>query len=254
MRRRHAEVRGLAFAVSGFVQFERDAIRTRALCFVRLRAPPGIEPVPQRLLRILVENFQPIASIFHWDNELAAAAGWKGDRGCFHQFFGFREAGMPAALIVESPVVVPIFTKQADRHRSSGPEVAVAIHAQNLEFGPAAFARIIAGNNGRTPTSTAAGHTTRSMLRTTGRPPLSSRLTVARAVNGERVDATGDRSIWSFPLPCASSVCSRSSMRLFFSLSPESPNSNPGYLLESGFLFRSNAATPSNRLPAAGAP
>src|SRR2546427_13153364 len=44
------------------------------------------------------------------------------------------------------------------------------------------------GKNGRTPTSTAAGHTTRSMLRTTGRPPLSSRLTVARAVNGERFD------------------------------------------------------------------
>src|SRR2546422_9321203 len=145
MRRRHGEVRGLAFAVSGFVQFERDAIRPRALCFIRLRVPSGIEPVPQRLVRILVENFQAIASIFHWDNELAAAAGWNGDRGCFHQFFGFREAGMPAALIVESPVVVPIFTKQADRHGSSGSGGAVALPAQKPELGTPPLARVSAG-------------------------------------------------------------------------------------------------------------
>ena len=51
------------------------------------------------------------------------------------------------------------------------------------------------------PTSTGAGQNTRSMLRTTGRPPLSSRLKVVRTVNGERRLATASRSTSTVALP-----------------------------------------------------
>jgi hypothetical protein len=53
------------------------------------------------------------------------------------------------------------------------------------------------------------------MLRTTGRPPLSSRLSVARTVNGEWRLATASRSTLDLlALPCSSSCLSGSSPRV----------------------------------------
>ena len=119
MRRRDGEMRGLTFSISRLVEVERNAIRTHTLCLVVLRAPACIKPIPERLVRIAIEDFEAIASVLHRHNQLAAAAGRNRDRRGFDEFLGFREAGMPSALIVESPVVVAVFAEEPYRHGSS---------------------------------------------------------------------------------------------------------------------------------------
>ncbi len=106
-------MRGVAFAISRLVQLERDAVRTDSLRFIRLRAPASIEAVAQCLFRIAIKDFEPVASVLYRDNDLAPATSRNGDRRCFDQLLGFREARVPAPLIIESPVVVPVLAEQA---------------------------------------------------------------------------------------------------------------------------------------------
>src|SRR5262245_66251928 len=144
MWRRDGEVGRLAFSITGLVELERNSVRTHPLCFIRLRVPACIEAVAKRLVGIAIENFQAIPAILYRYNDLPAASGRYRNGRRFDQFFGFCKARMPAALIIESPVVVAVLTEQAHRHRSGGFEVPIAVRPQNFKFDSAAFTRIIA--------------------------------------------------------------------------------------------------------------
>ena len=91
------------------------------------------------------------------------------------------------------------------------------------------------------------------MERTTGRPPDSSRLKLARSFIGERRAATAmgsDTSAW----PLSSSVDSGASWRFLALSSSKSPKMKPGQALGWAKRSRSVATLASRRLPAAGAP
>src|SRR5262249_1654718 len=110
------EVGRLAFPVTGLVELERNPVGTHALCFIRLRVPACIEAVAKHLVGIAIENFQAIPAILHRYNDSPTATCRYRNGRRFDQFFGFGKARMPAALIIESPVVVAVLTEQAHRH------------------------------------------------------------------------------------------------------------------------------------------
>src|SRR5438132_5015038 len=116
MGRCDGQMRGLAFTIRRLIQFERNPVGTHTLGFIRLGAPASIEPVAKRLVRITIEDFQPVASVLHGNNDLATTTGRNGDRRYLDQFLGFGKTGMPAALIIESPVIVPVLPEQPDLH------------------------------------------------------------------------------------------------------------------------------------------
>ena len=128
--------------VGRLVELEGDPVGANALVFVVAGAPAGVETVFEGLAGFRVTDFQAIAAVFDRHLQLAAATGGKGDAAGGDQLFGFGEAGMPATLVVETPVVVAVFAEQAGRQRG-GLEGAVAVGTDHFKRGLAAFPGVI---------------------------------------------------------------------------------------------------------------
>jgi hypothetical protein len=105
---------------------------------------------------------------------------------------------------------------------------------------------------GRIASSTGAGQTTRSIERTTGRPPLSSRLKLPVTRIGLAFLSGSGSDTWAWP--CASSWASATGWRVRRASSSTSPNTKPGHCRGRASRWRSLAACTTRRLPAAGAP
>ena len=139
VRRREVRLHRVAGAEGRTFQTDLHAVGPVAERLVALRAPAGVEAVTHRQPVLRVVDFQPVTAPGDREGELALRLQRNG--AAVDQFVGVAEAGVPAALVIETPVVLPFFLEQPHVGLVERGRRAVGQEAADLEFGQRRFAR-----------------------------------------------------------------------------------------------------------------
>ena len=138
LRRRDGHLQRVAGAIGRLVERQLHLVRARFLAaVVVIPAPAGVEGQARHQSRGGVGHLEPVVAPFHRDVD----AGGRARADVHLALLGFLEARvvveMPAALLVERPVVVAPLAYQRDAQSLRGQQLAGGIAADQLEAGAA---------------------------------------------------------------------------------------------------------------------
>ncbi|CUI86903.1 Uncharacterised protein [Achromobacter aegrifaciens] len=142
MRRRQGQLDRVARLGRHAFELHLHAVGTIAHGVGVLRVPARVKAVAQGLAGFGIGDFQAVAAPLHGHGQLGAVV--QRDLARIQQFLGFGVAAVPAALVVETPVVLAIFAVQAHLRLRQRRNLALRIHAQHFKPGGRAFAGHVA--------------------------------------------------------------------------------------------------------------
>ncbi|CUI57256.1 Uncharacterised protein [Achromobacter xylosoxidans] len=142
VRRRQGQLDAVARLGGHAFQLHLDAVGAVAHGVGVLGVPARVEAVAQGFAGLGIGDFQAVAAPLDRHRELAAVL--QRDLARVQQFLGFGVAAVPAALVVEAPVVLAFLAVQAHLGLRQRRDLALRVHAQHFEGGRGAFARDIA--------------------------------------------------------------------------------------------------------------